>query len=170
LARAAARAELLPSLAISADVGAIGTNHSQAHGTFTVVGSLRVPIWQGGRTEGSIMQAEATLEQRRAELEDLRGRMEADLRSAFLDLGSAKSQIDVARNNQELARETLRLTRERFDAGITTTVEVVQAQQAVSAADLDYITSVFAHNVAKIGIARAIGNAEENTMRFLQAH
>jgi outer membrane protein TolC len=168
LARSAARAERLPSLAFSADYGAIGANPSNSHGTFTVVGSLRVPIWQGGRTEGSIMQAEAALGQRRAELEDLRGRIEADLRSAFLDLGSAQSQIEVARNNQELARETLRLTRERFDAGITTTVEVVQAQQSVSAADLDYITSVFAHNVAKISLARAVGKAEENVARFLQ--
>ena len=83
---------------------------------------------------------DAALEQRRAELEDLRGRIEADLRSALLDLESAQSQIEVAANNQELARETLRLTRERFDAGITTTVEVVQAQESVSAADLDYIT------------------------------
>ena len=105
LARSAARAERLPSLAFSADYGAIGTNPSNSHGTFTIVGSLRVPIWQGGRTEGSIIQAEAALEQRRAELEDLRGRIEADLRSAFLDLGSAHSQIAVARSNQELARE-----------------------------------------------------------------
>jgi outer membrane protein TolC len=168
LARSAARAERLPSLAFSADYGAIGTNPSQSHGTFTVAGSLRVPIWQGGRTEGSIMQAEAALEQRRAELEDMRGRIEAEIRTAFLDLGSAQSQIEVAHNNQELARETLRLTRERFDAGITTTVEVVQAQQSVSAADLDYITSVFAHNVAKISLARALGRAEENVTRFLQ--
>jgi outer membrane protein TolC len=170
LARSAARAERLPSLAFSADYGAIGINPSQSHGTFTVVGSLRVPIWQGGRTQGSIMQAEAALEQRRAELEDLRGRVEADLRSAFLDLGSANNQIAVARNNQELARETLRLTRERLDAGITTTVEVVQAQQSVSGADLDYITSVFAHNIAKISIARAMGHAGDNVMRFLSIH
>ena len=168
LARSAARAERLPSLAFSADYGAIGTNPSNSHGTFTLVGSLRVPIWQGGRTEGNIMQADAALEQRRAELEDVRGRIEAELRSALLDLESAQSQIEVAKNNQELAKETLRLTRERFDAGITTTVEVVQAQESVSAADLDYITSVFAHNVAKISLARAIGKAEENVPRFLQ--
>jgi outer membrane protein TolC len=168
LARSAARAERLPSLAFSADYGAIGTNPSNSHGTFTLVGSLRVPVWQGGRTEGNILQADAALEQRRAELEDMRGRIEADLRSALLDLESAQSQIQVAKNNQELARETLRLTRERFDAGITTTVEVVQAQESVSAADLDYITSVFAHNVAKISLARAIGKAEENVPRFLQ--
>jgi outer membrane protein TolC len=133
-----------------------------------VVGSLRVPIFQGGRVEGSIMQAEAALEQRLAELADLRGRIEADLRAAFLDMESARSQVDVSRSNQELARATLQMTRDRFEAGITTTVEVVQAQQSVSAADFDYITSVFAYNIAKINLARGLGRTDENIFRFLQ--
>jgi outer membrane protein TolC len=166
-ARAAARAERLPSAAFSADYGAIGKNPSESHGTFSVVGSVRIPIWQGGRVQGAIQQAEAALDQRKAEFEDLKSRIEGDIRSAFLDLESARSQMDVARTNQELARETLRLSRDRFDAGITTTVEVVQAQQSISAADLDYITTVFAHNIAKLTLARAVGRAEENLARFL---
>ena len=71
--RAAARAERLPALDLSADYGAIGTNPSQAHGTFTVVGTLRFPIWQGGRIEGDVEQASAAVGQRQAELEDARG-------------------------------------------------------------------------------------------------
>ena len=166
-ALAAARAERLPSAAFSADYGAIGKNPADAHGTFTVVGSVRIPIWQGGRVEGAIQQANAAVEQRRAELEDLKGRIDADIRAAFYDLESARTQMDVARTNQELARETLRLSRERFDAGIATTVEVIQAQQSISAADLDFVTSVFAHNIAKVTLARALGRAEENVARFL---
>src|SRR5262249_24020201 len=73
-ARSAARAERLPSLSVTADYGVIGTNPAQSHGTFAVVGTIRIPIWQGGRTEGTIEQAEAALVQRRAELEDIRGR------------------------------------------------------------------------------------------------
>src|SRR5437667_1097976 len=87
--RAAARAERLPSLSLSADYGAIGMNPAQSHGTFAVVGSLRFPIWQGGRIEGDIEQADAGLAQRHAELEDLRGRVEMDVRNAYLDLQAA---------------------------------------------------------------------------------
>lgn len=166
-AKAAARAERLPSLAFTADYGAIGTNPSQAHGTFTVAGSLRLPIWQGGRVEGEIQQADAALDQRKAELEDARGRVESEVRNAFLDLQAAANQVEVARNNQQVARDTLRLTRERFEAGITDIVEVVQSQESVAASDLDYITSVFAHNVAKLTLARAMGRAEESYARFL---
>jgi outer membrane protein TolC len=165
--RASARAERLPSLGLTADYGAIGKNPSNSHGTFTIIGSLRFPIWEGGRISGEIQQAEAALDQRKAEYDDLRRRIEADIRSAYLDMESARTQMEVARSNQELARETLRLSRERLDAGITTTVEVVQAQQSVSTADLDYISAVFAHNLAKLNLARAIGRTEENLERFL---
>ena len=42
----------LPSLALAADYGVIGENPAQSHGTFSVTGTLRVPIWQGGRYRG----------------------------------------------------------------------------------------------------------------------
>jgi outer membrane protein TolC len=166
--RSAARAERLPSLAFEADYGAIGVNPSQSHGTFTVVGTLRIPIWAGGRTEGSIQIADAALDERRAELQDLRGKIEADVRNAFLDLETAASQIEVARNNQNVARETLDLTRQRLEAGIADALEVTRAQESVVSADLDYITSLFAHNLAKVALARAIGQAEERLGQFLR--
>jgi len=166
--RSAARWEHLPSLALSADYGAIGVNPSQSHGTFTVIGTLRIPIWQGGRTEGEVQEADAALGQRRAELADLQGRIEADVRNAFLDLETAARQLEVARNNRTVAKDTLKLTRQRFEAGIADAVEVTQAQESVASADLDYITGVFAHNLSKVALARAMGRAEERIGRFLQ--
>ncbi|HTQ53113.1 MAG TPA: TolC family protein [Bryobacteraceae bacterium] len=167
-ARSAARWEHLPSLAVSADYGAIGVNPGQSHGTFTFVGTLRIPIWQGGRMEGEAQETDAALAQRRAELADTRGRIEADVRDAFLDLATAAHQLEVSRNNQQVARETLALTRQRFEAGIADAVEVTQAQEAVAGADLDYITSLFAHNLAKVELARATGKAEEHLGQFLR--
>lgn len=166
-ARNAARAERLPSLALSADYGAIGVNPSQSHGTFTVVGTLRIPIWQGGHTEGDIQQSDAVLMQRRAELEDTKGKIESDVRNAFLDLEAASSQVELSRANQKLARDTLGLTQQKYDAGISDSVEVVQAQESVASSDLDYITALFAHNLAKLSLARALGHANENLPDYL---
>ncbi len=164
----AARAERLPTLSLSADYGVIGTNPSESHGTFSVAGTLRVPIWQGGRTEGDIEQANAALSQRRAELEDARSRVEGDVRNAFLDLKAATSQVDVARQNLDVTKQTLDLTRQRFDAGVTDTVDVSNAQASVASAELDYINAVFAHNVAKLSLARAAGGTNESLPRFLK--
>ncbi len=167
-ARMAARAERLPSLAVSADLGEIGRRFSQAEHTYTVVGSVKIPIWQGGRAAGDIAQAEATLDQRRAEAQDLRGRIESDIRNACLDLKAATSQLELARNNQELAKENLKLTREKFEAGVTESLEVTQASEALASAELDSITALFAHNLAKLSLARALGNTEQRLPDYLR--
>lgn len=167
LARSAASAERLPSFAVRADYGVIGINPSQSHGTFAVTGTVRIPIWQGGRTKGQMEIAEASLSQRRAELEDIKGRIESEVRNAYLDLQASASQVDVARKNIDVATQNLSLTRQRFDAGVSDNVEVVQSQEALATAHLDYINSVFAHNLAKLSLARAIGRAAEALPQFL---
>jgi outer membrane protein TolC len=131
------------------------------------VGTLRIPIWQGGHTEGDIQQSDAVLMQRRAELEDTKGKIESDVRNAFLDLEAASSQVELSRANQKLARDTLGLTQQKYDAGISDSVEVVQAQESVASSDLDYITALFAHNLAKLSLARALGHANENLPDYL---
>jgi outer membrane protein TolC len=165
--RSAAQAERLPSLYVSADYGAIGVNPAQVSHTYSMSGLLRIPIWEGGRTEGDIAEAEAVLLQRKAELSDVRARIESDVRNAFLDLQAAASQIDVAQKNIEVSDETLVLNRQKFEAGVSDNVAVVQSQDAVASARLDYINSLFAHNVAKLALARAIGRAAQDWPMFL---
>jgi outer membrane protein TolC len=165
--QSAAKAERLPSLAVAGDYGVIGTNPSQSHGTFSVTGTVRFPIWQGGRTEGDIEQATASRNQRSAELSEIRGRVESDVRNAFLDLDAATSQLQVAESNRQVAKESLDLTRQRLEAGIADSVEVTQAQETAATAELDYITSLLAHNLAKLSLAKAIGKPEEKLSQYL---
>jgi outer membrane protein TolC len=164
---AAARAERLPSAAISADYQLIGTTPTQPHGAFSVVGTVNVPLWQGGRLGSDIAQAQAVLAQRQAELEDTRGQIEADVRQVYLDLEAAAGQVEVARKNLQVAQETLEMTRARMEAGVINTLEVLQAQQTVSGAQLDLIDSVFTHNLAKLSLARALGHASEQLPKLL---
>jgi outer membrane protein TolC len=58
--------------------------------------------------------------------------------------------------------------RDRFGAGIATTVEVVQAQEQVSNAENDYVSSLFSFNLAKLTLARATGRAETNLPDLLK--
>jgi len=164
----AAHAERYPTVTVMGDYGAAGLRPTNsAHGTFTVTGTLNIPLYQGGRVHGDVEQAEAALRQRQAEVEDVRGRIDQDVRQSFIDLNAAADQVDVARSNVDLAEDTLRQARDRFAAGVTDTVEVVQAQQSVVAAHDDYIVAVFDHNLAKVSLARAMGEAERTVQQFL---
>jgi outer membrane protein TolC len=168
LARKAAKAEHYPSVALSADYGVIGGSPANSHGTFAVTGVVRMPIFDGGRIEGDVLQADAALSQRRSEFQDLRGRIDAEVRTTFLDLTSAASQVGVAESNRGLAQQTLTQARDRFAAGVADTLEVVQAQETVAAAEQDYISALYAHNVAKATLARALGQADQNIRQFLR--
>ncbi len=167
-ALAAARAEHLPSASVSGYFEAIGATPAESHGAFSVTGTLSIPIWQGGKIEADIAQAQAVLAQRQAELDDTRAQIEAEIREVYLDLEAAGGQIEVARKSLQVARETLEMARARMEAGVINTVEVVQAQQTVSSAQLDLINSVFAHNLAKLSLARELGHATEQLPALLK--
>ena len=159
--RKAAVAERFPTLDFAADYGVIGINPATSHGTFSVEGQLRFPIWAGGQARGDIEQADARLQQRRAEYDDLRARVEADVRTAFLDLTAAAELVRVAQSQRGLAQDELQQARDRFASGVADTVEVVQAQEVVSSSEQEYIASLNAHNLAKASVARASGQAEK---------
>jgi outer membrane protein TolC len=163
----AARAERLPSASITADYGVLGATPVSNHGVYSVVGAVNVPVFQGGRVKADIEQAEATLHQRQAELADQRGRVEEEVRTALIELETAIGEVRLAENNRGFANETLREARDRFNAGVATTVEVVQAQEQVASAESDYISGLFAFDLARISLSRATGQAEADLPSLL---
>jgi outer membrane protein TolC len=167
--RKAAVAGYYPTLSFDADYGAAGQHPStSSHGVFDVRGTLTIPIFQGNSVHGDILKADARLTQAREQLDNLRAQIDADVRTAYFNLQSSAEQVAVAQSNISLADETLRQSSDRFAAGVTDTVEVVQAQETVASAHEQYISSLYAYNYAKISLARALGLAEEGVKEFFK--
>lgn len=165
--RKGASAEYFPTLDMTADYGDLGVNFGNSHGTFTVGGRLTIPIFQGGKVHADVLQAEARLRQNRAQLDNLRGQIEYEVRTALLDIAAADEQVEVARSSVDLAEQTLTQARDRFSAGVADNLEVVQAQETVAGAHESYISSLYAHNLAKIELVRAMGYAEQGVRQYL---
>jgi outer membrane protein TolC len=166
--RRAATAEYYPSLDMAGNYGAAGIRPGSSHGVFEVGATLSIPIFAGGRTHADVLEAEASLRQSRQQLEDLRGQIDYEVRAARLDLTAAADQVEVARSSVDLANQTLEQARDRFTAGVTDNLEVVQAQESLASAKESYISSLYAHNIAKISLAKAVGFAEEGVRQYLQ--
>jgi outer membrane protein TolC len=166
--RKGAVAGYLPSLSFNADYGLAGSHPSTATSVADVRATLSIPIFQGGSVHGDVMQADARLEQSRERLDSLRAQIDSDVRAALLNLQSSEDQVSVARSNIDLAEETLTQSRDRFSAGVTDTVEVVQSQEAVSSAHEQYISSLYSYNYAKISLVRALGIAEQGVKEFFR--
>jgi outer membrane protein TolC len=167
LSRKAATAERYPSVSFNGDYGDIGPTLGHSHGTFDAVGSATVPLFEEAKLRGDARQAQAQLDNQKAQLSDLRGQIDADVRDAFLDLESAAKQVEVARSNMELADQTLSDAQQRYGAGVSDNLAVVQAQASVAQANGQYVASLYQHNVAKLSLARAMGVVDTRYQEFL---
>jgi len=165
----AAQAEYYPSVSVTGDYGVASKlpNFSAAN-VYDVRGTVTIPIFQGGQIHGDIQVADAQLQQARDRLDNLRGQIDSDVRTALLNLQSSQDQVNVAQSNIALAQETLQQSRDRFSAGVTNTVEVVQAQEQVASANENYIEALYSFNYAKISLARALGMAEQGVEQFFK--
>jgi outer membrane protein TolC len=153
---------------VAANYGDVGVTPSQSNGTWQVNGGINIPIFAGNRVHADILEADSQLKQARAQLGDLRGRIDYEVRTALLDLSAAAEQVEVARSSVELAEQALTQSQDRFTAGVADNLEVVQAQESVAGAHESYIQSLYAHNLAKVELAYAIGDAEQGVKRYLK--
>jgi len=158
-ARKAATDERLPVIGFSGDYGDIGVNPANSHGTGNAAATLDVPLFEEGKLRGDAKQAQSQLDQARARLSDLTGQISADVRDSILDIEAAQKQVEVSRSNVELAREALTESQERFKAGVADNLAVSQALSALAQANNQYVNSLYAHNLAKLSLARALGVA-----------
>lgn len=156
----AEKAQRLPVVSLNANYGGGGRNVGGLNRVYELAAAISVPFYTGGRIRADIGQAQADLERRRAEYEDLRGRIGYDVRVAWLDASASNSSVQVAEKNRALAERALVQSRDRYTNGVTNYLEVIEAQEAVAAANENYIQSLYSLNVAAISLARAMGAVE----------
>lgn len=166
--RSAAAAGRYPTVDLDANYGVIGPSFDRMHGTFGVSAGVNIPIFEGGKTKAEVEAADTVLRRRRAAVEDLRGKIEAEVTAAFSDLRTSARQVEVTTRAADLAREQVNESRDRFAAGVTNNLEVVQAQQALAKANENYIGALYSLNIAKASLVLARGDAEQTIREFLK--
>ena len=168
LERNAATAGYFPTIDMAVNFGEIGKVPGDVLPTYTLIGTLNIPIFQGGKVHGDVLKAEASLRQAQAQMADVRAQIDQDIRNALLDLKSSSDHVEVAQSSVNLAEQALTQSRDRFSAGVTDNLEVVQAQEALASAHESFISSLYLHNLAKVSYARALGRAEEGVREYLK--
>ena len=166
-AHKAAIDDQIPGLSINGDYGDIGTTPGHSHGTFTATGQVSAPILQLARTRGDAKVAEAREDQAKAQLSDAIQGVNADVRDAILDIQTAQKLVDAARSNVTLAHEAYTEAEDRFKAGVSDEFQVSEALATSRQADDQYISALYQHNVAKLSLARALGEAGSQYKQFL---
>jgi outer membrane protein TolC len=163
----AADAARYPTLRLDGYYGDVGPTVGNSHGVFNITGSLRFNIFDGGRIRADQETAGSILQRRRDDLGDLRGKIDFEVRNALLDLKTAADQVAIAKVSLDLAQETLNQARDRYVAGVGSGIELVEAQVSLAGANQDVISAAYAHNLAKVQLARAVGGTQVTLREFL---
>lgn len=167
LRRTAAWKGYLPTVGLSGTYGVLGYHPDAMAPNYSAGATLYIPIFQGGRVLADMRESEAILKERQALADNLKARIEQEVEDSILDLRAAARQVDVAKTGLELAHQALAQSQDRFAAGVTNNVEVIQAQQQLASANQQYIAGLYAHNIAKVLLARSIGNTEQIVKQYL---
>ncbi len=159
--------EQLPVLNVTGDYGDLGTTPGHSHGTFTATGQISAPILQIAKTRGDAQVANAQHDQVEAKLADDIQQVNADVRDSILDIQTAAKLVQAAKSNVDLANEALSEAQERFRTGVADNLPVSQALATDQQANDQYIAALYQHNVAKLGLARALGVATTNYKSYI---
>ncbi len=157
LTHSAIKLERVPSIVGFADYGPIGSSINHAVPTRTYGVSMRVPVFDGGRRDARRAESASQLEQERIRTKDLRQEIELEIRLALDGLSSAEEQVKVATEGLELAERELAQAERRYQAGVTTSVEITDAQARLERARDNQVAALFNHNVARINLGESMG-------------
>ena len=153
----AARSDRIPSLSGFAGYGTIGSGIDSAIPTWNLGVTLELPVFDGGRVDARRAEALSRLRRERIEGQDLRRQIELEIRLAFAGLNLARKQITVAEEGLQLAQQELEQARRRYQAGITSSLEVTDAQTRLERARENQITALFDYNLERINLGEAMG-------------
>ncbi len=100
---------------------------------YAAVASVNIPVFSWGATQSKVKQAELQRHQAQVELSAAQRQALADLQSFYSEAETARGQLDTLSNSADLAAESLRLTNLRYQAGEASALEVVDAQNTLTA-------------------------------------
>jgi len=163
----AVRYQRLPTLAFGGYYGVLGETTGLYHGDFVAAGNLQFPIFQEASLRGESEVASAQIDRVRSQLANLRDTIDQQIRSNMLDVQSSSELVKVARSNVELSQQELSDATDRFTAGITDDLPLVQAQATVAAAQSRLVQSELQYNQSKLALARSIGVVETQYKAYL---
>ena len=150
---------LLPTVTLQASVQQSYEQTMTIQRSFSAaaVAQLSVPVYQGGAEYALIRQSKETLAQQRLNLEQVRDQTRANVVTAWGQLVAGKAQVQSAQSQVSASEIALNGVREEAKAGQRTTLDVLNAQQALVNARVALVTAQHDRVVASYAVLNAVG-------------
>lgn len=114
-------------------------------------------LFDSGLTRAQVRQAEADIEAAKEQARQKQDAIQLEVRTAYLDVKEAEKRIHTSSVSVEKAEEDLKIARVRYNAGVGTNLDVMDAQVALTTAKTNYVQSLYDYNTSKAELDRAMG-------------
>jgi outer membrane protein len=157
----AERAALLPSVGMIASVG-VAPGHTEAlRGRYGALGvNLTIPILNGGLYQARRAEAEYRAQSLEQSANDLENRIARDVQVAWLNANTARDRLSLTAQLLDRAAQALDLAQTRYDLGLSSIVELSQAQLAKTSAEIGSARARYEYLTAVAGLRYAAGAAD----------
>jgi len=132
----------------------------------TAMLNLTVPIYQGGAEYSAIRLSKETEGQQRLNVDQVRDQTQANVVQAWGQLQAAKSQVEAAVRQNEASERALEGVRNEAQAGQRTTLDVLNAEQALVNARVNLIVAQHDRVVASYALVSAVGRLSAQELRL----
>lgn len=155
-----AQADYLPSVMLTASKGNLITefpSYKSDVSSWNVTGAASWTLFDGLGRENRIREAAANLDAQKATEEQVKNGIALEVRDAYLNLKSALETIGSAKKAVDSAQEGYKLSNLRYDSGVGTNLEILDAQVALTQAKTNYLQALFDVEIAKAKINKVVG-------------
>ena len=156
-----ARAEMFPSISLT---GALGYESSSLSNLFSgpaliwsLAAAVTQPIFAGGRLEARTDAAKARERATLAQYEQAIRAAFGEVRTALIVQSRARESYDAETARAAALTESLRLARLRYDNGVASQLDVIDAERGLLAAQIARVEALRAHRAAVADLFRALG-------------
>jgi outer membrane protein len=159
---------LLPTLTFQASVQQANEQQLTVQSSFSAsaLAQLSVPIYQGGSEYSLIRQSKENLAQQRLNLEQVRDQTRANTVTAWGQLVAGKAQVSSAQSQVTASEIALNGVREEAKAGQRTTLDVLNAQQALVNARVALVTAQHDRVVASYAVLSSVGRLSPQVLNL----
>ncbi|WP_346356036.1 TolC family protein [Azotosporobacter soli] len=154
------QSDKLPTVALTAsakwqDMKSPGWNYQTKNITLLA----KYNIFDSGRTEAQIKGGEAALTVAEEQAQQVRDAISLEASSSYLTLKEAEKRIETSKTAVEHAEVDFVLSQERYEAGVGTNLDVIDAELALAKARTNYTQALYDYNTGKAMVERAMGSA-----------
>ncbi len=119
--------------------------------------SLSVPLFDGNRQSGQVQQARAARNREQYRLRQLREDVRLEVQQAYQAMEAARERIEATASTVDRAERALEIAQTRFRNGLSTQVELNDAELAVTRARTNHVRALHAYSVARARLMAATG-------------